>query len=234
MIALLKYWRELIIAILIIAILVGMKKCSQLVNNENIAVHKQDSAYTVIKKHELKNGQLANQVQVHEVTIGQLKNDLGLSSDSIKNLKSQVGSLSNVIGYWKAKASVKDTFKASLHDTIYKDKKGIEFKGKDFKWNSKYLSLEGFIPNDQTSITIAYKYNIDFTLVTYRKPRPFVNYLKLNFKQMSLVADLTFSDPNVQVQRFSGVIIKEEPKKWHQTTLFKVGVGIIGTKLLWK
>lgn len=230
-----KYWRESLIIIFGIIIFMSVRSCQYHVDGEKISIHKQDSAYTVIKKHELKNGELANQVQVHEVTIDQLKNDLGLSANSIKNLKSQIGSMSNLVGYWKAKASIRDTFTTTLHDTVYADSKGIEFKGKSFEWNkSKYLSLEGFIPTDFTSIQIAYKYNLDFTLVTYRKPRPFADYLKFKFGKTPLVADLTFSDPNIIVQKFSGVIIKEEPKKFYQTTLFKVCAGVVIGKLIFK
>lgn len=229
----LKYWREITIAILIIIVAISVKSCRQHIDNEQVAIHAHDSVFTVVQHHKLMNGQLANQVQVHEVTIGQLKNDLGISRDSLKHLKAQVGSLSNLVGYWKGKALVKDTFKVALHDTIYKSGE-IALTGKDFEWSGKYLSLKGFIPSDEASISISYKYNLTWTLVSYRKPRPFISYLKFNFKQMPLVADITFDDPNIEVQKFSGVVIKEGPKKWYQTTAAKVGLGLVIGKLLWK
>lgn len=229
-----KYWREITIALLVIFVAISVRTCKQHIDNEDVAIHARDSAYTVIKLHKLINGQIASQIQGHEVTITQLKNDLGLSKDSLKHLKSQVGSLKNLVSIQKGRVSAKDTFKVHLHDTVYVDNKGVKEEGKKFEWSNKYLDLRGFIPNDETSIAIQYHYNVNFSLVTYRKPRLFTDYLKFRFKQQPLVADLTFDDPNILVKKFSGVVIKDEPKKWYQTKGFIFGLGVVGGIIVWK
>ncbi len=230
----LKYWKEITIALLVIFVAISVRTCKQHIDNEDVAVHARDSAYTVIKLHKLINGQIASQVQDHEVTIDQLKNDLGISKDSLKHLKSQVGSLNNLVSIQKGRVSVTDTFKVPLHDTVYVDNAGAKEKGKRFEWSNNYLDLTGFIPNDETSISIMYHYNVKFSLVTYRKPRPFSDYLKFKFRKQPLVADLTFDDPNIQVSKFSGVVIKEEPKRWYQTKGFIFGLGAVGGIIAWK
>lgn len=225
---LLKYWRETAIVILIIAVCISTKTCSKHTNNEKAALSMRDSAYIVIKKHELKNGLYAYQVGTHEVTIDQLKNDLGISRDSIKHLIQQVGPLKNLVAYWQVKAVVRDTFKVALHDTVYMDFLGAKREtGKAFEWSNKYLTANGFIPYDQTSLSMGYRYDADFTLSAYRKKKPISDYLKMNFKKEPIVADIAFSDPNVHVNNFAGSVIKEDPKPIYETVAFWGAVGIV-------
>lgn len=223
---LLKFWRETAIVILIIAVCIATQTCSKHASNERVALSKNDSAYTVIKKHELKNGQYAYQVQTQLVTVEQLTKDLGLSKDSLKHLKSQVGSLSNLVAAWNGQIISTAKEVVQVHDTIY-IANGVKETGKTFSYSNKYLKADGFMSYDSQILTFGYEYAVDFSLVAYRKKKSIADYLKLNFQPGPLVADVSFSDPNIKVSKIRGVAINEGKKPFYKTDVAKIIYGII-------
>jgi hypothetical protein len=146
---------------------------------------------------------------------------LGFETDK---LKKQVGSLNNLVGYWKGKAAIKDTITTVLRDTVIIENDSVRVPVKWISWNNKYLFLDGAINGN--NVSIAYNYNVDFSLTAYYKPRPFFQPTTW-FKPKPLVADIYFSDPNLKVGEFKGLVIKQEKKRWYETSGFKFGVGFV-------
>lgn len=223
-----KYWRELMIAILLIFLYAivdtGLNTIKDLKEEKFALLHSKDSSFTIAKQYIGKNGELVSQVQTHELTIKELKetgDELGFSN---KELKKQVGSLNNLVGYWKGQAGFSGRDTVRTRDTVFVDN-GKKESGKLFNWSNKYLSIDGgYYPYD-SSVVLDYKYDIGgFELTAYRKKQGNL----FNFKPSQLVADIRFGDQNMKVGSFQGMVVKEEPKKWYQTKGFWIGIGFIG------
>lgn len=209
---------------IVLAILVFTSIRSCTINKDTISTlsASYDSAYHKAEYYENKNGELIGQVKTHELTIDQWKDhaeQLGFDKDKLKMDNTK---LKNLVAHWQGKAAMKDTIKTTLYDTVYVDN-GIPTVGRAFDWNNKYLFVNGVVDLELKNITIGYQYDVDFSLTAYRKPQR--GFWK---PPGQLVADIYFSDPNFKVSTFKGFIVKEEPKKWYQTTGFKIGVGAIG------
>lgn len=219
---LLKYWRELLILILIIILVISFRSCSNKKSDIDLLKKANDSTYHVAIAHKLKNGQLAFQVKTYEATVSQLRNDASLFGFDKKALQNQVGSLGNLVAYWKGRATLTGIANSRAADTtivyLYRGD-SVRQKEKVFNWSNHYLTLHEIYNPATDSIFRRYTYQTDFTLTPYRKGMGFL-------KRKQLVTDVTFSDPNMKVGKFQGIVIKEGPKKWYQTTAFKVGAGI--------
>lgn len=215
-----KFWREIAIVVLLIGLMISVRSCK--VNNDHAFVSstKYDSAYNVAHYYKNKKDELVAQVSTHELTIKNLK-EYGEQLDfDNATLKQQVGSLKNLTAFWKGKAGMRDTVTVVLHDTTFVDKNGNTVAANDFKWNNKFLYLNGLISNHE--ITIGYDYNVDFSITAYRKSKK--GFWK---PPGQLVTDIIFSDPNFRITEFKGFVVKEEPKKWFQTTGAKIGFGVL-------
>lgn len=215
-----KYFREIFIAVLIIVLLISVRSCKVNKDNTYLLTHKADSAFNIATFYKNKDGQLIGQVGTHELTIKQYKNFAEQLGFENKDLKMDNKRLKNLVAHWQAQASMKDTFTVTLHDTTFITDKGSTVTLKDFRWNNNYLSLEGLILSNQ--ITLGYSYDVDFSLTAYHKKRG--GFWK---QQGQLVADIFFSDPSMKVSTFKGFVIKEERKRWYQTTAFKLGSGFV-------
>lgn len=222
-----RFWREIVIVILVIAVAISVRTCKTHKDNEEAALSINDSIYTKLKEYKLKNGDLVTQVQTQELTTEQMKQNIGSLGLKNSNLEQQVGNLNRLVGYWQVKAQVKDTFITTLTDTLYLDAAGVERKGKEFEWHNKYMQMTGFIQQDFKLIDIGYIYDVKFDLSAYRKKKPLTDYLKLNFKPGALVSDVVFDDQNIKTTVFRGLVVKEK-KTWNQTTGFKIGLGVVG------
>lgn len=220
-----RFWREIIIAILVIAVAISAKTCQRTASDKDVLQKIHDDTVKVFTN---KNKELINQIQTHQLTIAQLKDDyqqLGLDK---KKLENQVGNLNNLVGYWKGKAYVKDTFTVANHDTVFIDSKGIQETGRAFDWTNKYLTISGF--SSQAKTFIKYDYSVDFTLIPYRQKHGF-----LGLGKSTLVTDLHFSDPNIKVKEFQGILIKEPKKPFYETKVFIFTIGLVaGTYLTLK
>ncbi len=214
--------QPILIAILAIAFFASVRSCSINEDNTSIALHKADSSFLTAKYYENKNGELIGQVSTHELTIKQYKEygeQLGFDNQS---LKMENKKLKNLVAHWQGEASMRDTFRVTLYDTVtVRDGKPIP--GRGFNWNNKYLFIDGVIDLGLKNITIGYSYDVDFSLTAYRKPQR--GFWK---PPGQLVADIYFSDPNFKVTTFKGFVVKEEPKRWYQTTGAKIGFGVVG------
>lgn len=215
-----KIWREVLIVALAVVLFSSIRTCQQ--NKDAVAIlsHKADSSYLEATYYRGKNGELIGQVNTHELTIKELK-DLGsqLGFEN-KSLKDQVGRLNRLVAHWEGKASMRDTIRTVLRDTVYLGDNGVPVYGRTFDWDNKWMAIDGFI--DNTHITIGYLYNVEFSLTAYRKPQR--GFWK---PPGQLVADIKFSDPSFRVSEFKGFVITEPRKKWYETRGAAMGFGAI-------
>lgn len=222
-----KFWKDLIIILLVILLFSSVRSCNVQKSNAEIAINAKDSAYNVARYYKNREGELIAQVKTHEVTISQLKdNEETLGIDN-KKLKKQIGSLNNLVAYWQGKGSVvyHDTIQTVLVDTVIQDK-----PFKVFQYEDTYLSAKGFIDNLDNKITLEYNYslNFDFKITSYYKSTGFL-------KKKQLVTDIYFSDPHLKLSEFKGVVIKQPPKRWYETRGAAIGFGfVLGTYLVLK
>jgi hypothetical protein len=214
-----KYWREMLIVLLVIVVTISFKTCKSYQADADIYKNKSDSTYNKATAFVNKNNQLVWQVKTYALTIKDLKkhgNELGFENSS---LKKQVGSLNNLVAHWRGKASIRDTVKTVLHDTTIVIN-GIKIAEQTFSWGNKYMVIDGAIV--EKKITIGYKYSVDFSLTAYRAPK------KGLFRPPGpLVADIYFNDPNFKVNEFKGFVIQENRKRWYETNVFKYSAGAL-------
>ncbi len=228
---LLKYWREAAIVILIVAVAILAKSCHGTKQEVGLLQHAQDSAYHYAKEVTLKNGQQSFQINTYEATVKQLRENGTLLGFKIDSLVGHAGRLNNLVAYWQGKATMKGAAVVTLHDTLYLDMMGRRIKSKEFEWNNKYLFVTGLIAPEEESISLTYKYDVDFSLVAYRGKKPISEYFKFNFKKPPIVTNVTFSDQNMKVGKFEGVVAKEEPTKWYESKLAIFAYGLITGRL---
>lgn len=211
---------------LFVTCFISMRSCRTAKNNLGLKTQSYDSAYNLAVEHILKNGQLAYQVQTLEATVHDLKRQDILSTLEQKGLHDQIGNLNRLVTFYKGGLTMDDTFAAAGRDTVYLEAKGkdtTQVKRKTFLWHGQWLTLASVYDPLTDSISHRYHYHVDFNLISYRQRQNF-------FSRGNLVSDITFSDPAISVGEFRGIVVKEPPKPWYQTGLFKflagLGVGV--------
>jgi hypothetical protein len=212
-----RFWREVIIAILVIIVSFSVKTCSSNKSQISILENARDSAYNYAKVYVDKSGKLQHQIKTHNITIKELKENEAVLNVDNKKLKKQIGSLSNLVAYWQGKAHVVDSFTVANHDTVF-IRDGSQVPAKWFKWNGTNLSLTGIVTDFNTSITYDYKFT--FSLAAYYKPQGF-----LGLGKSELLTDIHFDDKNLSVNEFKGIVIKSPAKKWYETKAFQIGTA---------
>lgn len=218
---LVKYWREIVIAILVIGMFFLASRIESLSSDKQLLINARDSAFNVAKAYVDKNGDLVHQVRTHEVTIGQLKEHGDALIGNIDRLERKVSKLERLAAHWEGQASVSDTVTVVNRDTVYV-KDGSNITGKWFEWSNKFMSINGITTARTTSLT--YKYSVDFSLTAFRKPQGF-----LGLGKSQLVTDIYFNDPNFTVQEFKGFIVSEPKRKWYETKVVQLlEAGLIG------
>lgn len=204
-----KYWREAAILILFVVCFISMRSCRNQRELASIGKNKTDSAFLKADSVRLKNGELAFRVSTLEVTNKQLKESGILDYLNQKKLQGQIGDMSRLVTIYRGQVESNGTFISIAHDTVIVEvikKDTVKVKEKAFKWTNGYLSLiETYNPLTE-ALNHKYLYRADFQLVSYRKGANF-------FRRGTLVSDITFSDPNLRIGEFQGVVVKEPPAK---------------------
>lgn len=203
-----------IILVLSIICFIAVNRCTN--NAEDAAINKA-LANDTIRYYENKQGELIAQVNTLQLDKQQLKENINQLSINEKALKKQIGSLNNLVSYYRAKASVRDTFVVINTDTIYVDSAGNQIHTRLFAWSNKWMNLKG--ESNQFTTKIDYNYTIEWELVTYIRRDGF-----LGMGKKTMVSDLKFNDPNVRVNEFKAIEVPYKPK-WHETRLFNIFVG---------
>ena len=151
-----------------------------------------------------------------------LKNsDAAKQAQQIAELEVKVKNASEVVRI-ETRTVIKTQIK--LGDTVMIDKKPYIQLPKPFLKTTEWYTIGGMINRlgwlqiDSLVIPAKFTYAVGDTMRT-----GFFNKL---LKKKDTVVRMRVDNPNVAITGMDNIYIKEE-KKWHQTTAFKLGVGII-------
>lgn len=218
-----KCWREALIFILVIIVMISVRTCHQkaleATQNKTIA----DSAYVDVQTYKLKDGTNVAQIQTLEATNKDV--ELAFASMSIdkKVLEEKIGNLNKLVTYYEGKISMDEFLNSPGKDTVIIEVNNgdtVRTMDKVFKWSGKWLTLTEVYYPGVDSLKRRYQYDVEFNIVSYRKG-------KTLFKPGVLYSDLTFTDPAIKTQKFTAIVIKEEPKKWWETKASAAGIGFL-------
>jgi hypothetical protein len=153
--------------------------------------------------------------------IAQGSSDAAKQAQQIAELEVKVKNASEVVKI-ETRTIIKTQIK--LGDTVMIDKKPYIQLPKPFLKTTEWYTIGGMINRlgwlqiDSLVIPAKFTYAVGDTMRT-----GFVNRL---LKKKDTVVRLRVDNPNVQVVGLENIYIKQD-KKWHQTTAFKVGVGVL-------
>jgi hypothetical protein len=153
--------------------------------------------------------------------IAQVGSDAAKQAQQIAELEVKVKNASEVVRI-ETRTIIKTQIK--LGDTVMVQGKPYIQLPKPFLKTSEWYTIGGMINRlgwlqiDSLVIPAKFTYAVGDTMRT-----GFVNRL---FKKKDTVVRLRVDNPNVAITGMDNIYIKED-KKWHQTTAFKVGVGVL-------
>ena len=199
---------ELIILAAFVAILLVLIKC----NSDN-----------VIDDYRLKHTMYEDSIVIasQRKIIAENNSDAAKQAQQIAELEVKVKNASEVVKI-ETRTIIKTQIK--LGDTVMIQGKPYIQLPKPFLKTTEWYTIGGMINRlgwlqiDSLVIPAKFTYAVGDTMRT-----GFVNRL---LKKKDTVVRLRVDNPNVQVVGLENIYIKQE-KKWHQTTAFKVGVGVL-------
>jgi hypothetical protein len=199
---------ELIILAAFVAILLVLIKC----NSDN-----------VVDDYRLKHTIYEDSIVIasQKKIIAENNSDAAKQAQQIAELEVKVKNAVEVVKI-ETRTIIKTQIK--LGDTVMIDKQPYIQLPKPFLKATEWYTIGGMINRlgwlqiDSLVIPAKFTYAVGDTMRT-----GFVNRL---LKKKDTVVRLRVDNPNVQVVGLENIYIKEE-KKWHQTTAFKVGVGVL-------
>jgi len=199
---------ELIILAAFVAILLVLIKC----NSDGV-----QSDYTL--KHTMYEDSIV--IASQRKIIAQNNSDAAKQAQQIAELEVKVKNASEVVKI-ETRTIIKTQIK--LGDTVMVQGKPYIQLPKPFLKQTEWYTIGGMINRlgwlqlDSIVIPAKFTYAVGDTMRT-----GFVNKL---LKKKDTVVRLRVDNPNVQVVGLDNIYIKQD-KKWHQTTAFKVGVGVL-------
>ena len=199
---------ELIILAAFVAILLVLIKC----NSDGV-----QSDYTL--KHTMYEDSIV--IASQKKIIAQNNSDAAKQAQQIAELEVKVKNASEVVKI-ETRTIIKTQIK--LGDTVMVQGKPYIQLPKPFLKQTEWYTIGGMINRlgwlqlDSIVIPAKFTYAVGDTMRT-----GFVNRL---LKKKDTVVRLRVDNPNVQVVGLDNIYIKQD-KKWHQTTAFKVGVGVL-------
>ena len=199
---------ELIILAAFVAILLVLIKC----NSDNVI-----DDYTL--KHTMYEDSIV--IASQRKIIAENNSDAARQAQQIAELEVKVKNASEVVKI-ETRTIIKTQIK--LGDTVMIQSKPYIQLPKPFLKTTEWYTIGGMINRlgwlqiDSLVIPAKFTYAVGDTMRT-----GFVNRL---LKKKDTVVRMRVDNPNVQVVGLENIYIKQE-KKWHQTTAFKVGVGVL-------
>jgi hypothetical protein len=199
---------ELIILGAFVAILLVLIKC----NSDN-----------VIDDYRLKHTMYEDSIVIasQRKIIAEANSDAARQAQQIAELEVKVKNASEVVKI-ETRTIIKTQIK--LGDTVMVKGKPYIQLPKPFLKTTEWYTIGGMINRlgwlqiDSLVIPAKFTYAVGDTMRT-----GFVNRL---LKKKDTVVRMRVDNPNVAITGMSNIYIKQD-KKWHQTTAFKVGVGIL-------
>jgi len=153
--------------------------------------------------------------------IAQAGSDAAKQAQQIAELEVKVKNASEVVRI-ETRTIIKTQIK--LGDTVMIDKQPYIQLPKPFLKTTEWYTIGGMINRlgwlqiDSLVIPAKFTYAVGDTMRT-----GLINRL---LKKKDTVVRLRVDNPNVAITGMSNIYIKED-KKWHQTTAFKIGVGVL-------
>ena len=199
---------ELIILAAFVAILLVLIKC----NSDNVI-----DDYTL--KHTMYEDSIV--IASQRKIIAEKNSDAARQAQQIAELEVKVKNASEVVKI-ETRTVIKTQIK--LGDTVMVKGKPYIQLPKPFLKTTEWYKIGGMINRlgwlqiDSLVIPAKFTYAVGDTMRT-----GFVNRL---LKKKDTVVRMRVDNPNVAITGMSNIYIKED-KKWHQTTAFKVGVGVL-------
>lgn len=199
---------ELIILAAFVAILLVLIKC----NSDNVI-----DDYTL--KHTMYEDSIV--IASQRKIIAEANSDAARQAQQIAELEVKVKNASEVVKI-ETRTVIKTQIK--LGDTVMVKGKPYIQLPKPFLKTTEWYTIGGMINRlgwlqiDSLVIPAKFTYAVGDTMRT-----GFVNRL---LKKKDTVVRMRVDNPNVAITGMSNIYIKED-KKWHQTTAFKVGVGVL-------
>ena len=199
---------ELIILGAFVAILLVLIKC----NSDNVI-----DDYTL--KHTMYEDSIV--IASQRKIIAEKNSDAARQAQQIAELEVKVKNASEVVKI-ETRTIIKTQIK--LGDTVMIQSKPYIQLPKPFLKTTEWYTIGGMINRlgwlqiDSLVIPAKFTYAVGDTMRT-----GFVNRL---LKKKDTVVRMRVDNPNVAITGMSNIYIKED-KKWHQTTAFKVGVGVL-------
>ena len=195
------------IATIIVLVLLLLKTCGENAANDYRLKH------TIYEDSIL----IASQRKV----IAQSGSDAAKQAQQIAELEVKVKNASELVKI-ETRTIIKTQIK--LGDTVMIDKKPYIQLPKPFLKTTEWYTIGGMINKlgwlqlDSIVIPAKFTYAVGDTMRT--------GLINRIFRKSDQVVRLRVDNPNVAITGMSNIYIKQD-KKWHQTTAFKVGVGVL-------
>jgi hypothetical protein len=205
------------ISILLIVCLILLSQLFAKCESEKLQLANIEALNSQTKVYKLKNGQLVTSVENLFYTNSQLKSSLLMKDKKVKEL---VNKFSNVKSVTKYVTNTKfDTIKLVYQDSIPCN---FERVGSDLKewYHIAYKSNQKGVEITELSIP-------DSVIVATGDKR------KWFWGKRTSVTDITHANPFVQTESIQHIEIVQ-PVKWYDSTILKIGIGLIGGILLMK
>lgn len=217
-----KFYRELIILVLLVVVALAVSTCNHNQRNARVAYNSIDSAFNYAKRVELKNGELIHRVNTLEIEKGDLNKTVGLLGFDKQHLESKVGKLNRIVAHWEGRLTV--PIDRSIPVLIVPKDPENPISGNDLANGDASFDLDR---SDLPLNPIDSVRTIDFSLTAYYGKRPSL------FKSRPLVADIYFDDPTFVVNEFKGFVVQQKRPPFFQRpivkiTLFTIGGFVIG------
>lgn len=205
------------IVVLMIVCLILLSQLFQKCESERVQLANVEALNKQTEVYKLKNGQLVTSVENLSYTNSQLKNSLLMKDKKVKEL---LDKFSNVKSVTKYVTNTKfDTIKL-----VYQDSVPCNFEriGSDLKqwYHIAYKSNQRGVEITELSIP-------DSVIVATGDKR------KWFWGKRTSVTDITHANPFVETESIQHIEIVQ-PTKWYDSTILKIGVGLIGGIFLMK
>jgi hypothetical protein len=164
--------------------------------------------------HTGRNGSLSFKLLQMDIEKGNLRKAIDLLGITNKELKDQDIKKNNIISVLQGKIQTQGHGATALTDTILIVKNDTIFKEKTFKWQSKYMYINGHTFND--SILLKYKYSLDFSFISAKQGK-------------NTIVTAKFNDPNMVLMSAQSIVIKPRKPfvKWWMVLILGVTGGYL-------
>jgi len=211
------YKNRLYVVVVSIICLVLVSKLFSKCESEKVQLANIEALNSTVKVYKLKNGQLVTSVENLSYTNSQLKNSILMKDKKVKELTNNFSKIKSITKY----------ITKTKFDTInitYKDSIPCNFEIND-SLSRQWYSI-AYISN-QKGIQIT-KLNIPDSIIiaTGDKRNWFWG------KRIS-ITDITHQNPFIKTENIQHIEIKEN-NKWYNSTVLKIGIGLLGGVLLTK